>query len=264
MRASLDALALLLEEDDQFFSEQLPDFLKTAQLGPHADLLWHPRVFARLCGLSDAWFTATVLTLAQPEYLGLDLLFDDRLLPRLATMRNGHLRGTFLPYARRIKGFDARDFLRELRRTQQAADPPCRHRHTRSREYGYHQGDPGHLAVVALYCAGETYHARRRSRHRQKPAHDPGRRQSQSGPSITGSGRDSHAGTGGPTHDSHALDRRRPGGYPEATARKERTVQDQSPHRMVDANGEEHVFTFAHMPVLERTLQEYQPRVGDH
>ena len=122
MRASLDALSLLLEEDDQFFSEQLPDF-KTAQLGPHADLLWHPRVFARLCGLSDAWFTATVLTLAQPEYLGLDLLFDDRLLPRLATMRNGHLRGTFLPYARRIKGFDARDFLRELRRTQQARRP---------------------------------------------------------------------------------------------------------------------------------------------
>src|SRR5262249_30538187 len=59
------------------------------------------------------------LTLAKPDYLGLDILFDERLLPRLATIRNGHLRGTFLPYARRLPGFDARDFLRELRRTQQ-------------------------------------------------------------------------------------------------------------------------------------------------
>ena len=62
-------------------------------------------------------------------------------------------------------------------------------------------------------------------------------------------------------HDGHALDRRRPGGYPEATAR--RGGSDSRKIKVltgwVDANGE-HVFTFAHMPVLERTLQEYQPR----
>src|SRR5262249_43142406 len=61
----------------------------------------------------------TLLKLAAPDCLGLDLLFDERLLPRLAAMSNGHLRGTFLPYARRLEGSDARDFLRELRRTQQ-------------------------------------------------------------------------------------------------------------------------------------------------
>jgi hypothetical protein len=114
-------LALLLEEDDECFSRELPQFVKTDQFGPHgASVLWRPEVFTRLCALSDAYFTACVLTLAHPEYVGLDLLFDERLLPRLAALRNGHLRGTFLPYARRLPGFDARDFLRDLHRTKQS------------------------------------------------------------------------------------------------------------------------------------------------
>jgi AAA domain len=108
-------VALLLEEDDEFFSDKLPDCIKTAERGPHAGLFWHPQVQARLCRLRDPDFTGAVLELAHPDCLGLDLLFDERLLPRLAAMRNSHLRGTFLPYARRIPGFDARDFLRELR-----------------------------------------------------------------------------------------------------------------------------------------------------
>src|SRR5690349_4098648 len=106
-------VALLLEEDDAFFSEKLPELVKSNEFSPYDDMLWHPRVLARLCALSDPLFTATLLTLAKEDYLGLDILFDERLLPRLATLRNGHLRGTFLPYARRIPGFDARDFLRE-------------------------------------------------------------------------------------------------------------------------------------------------------
>jgi AAA domain len=114
------ALELLLGEDEAFFSEQLPDLVKANGLCPHdTALLWRPEVLARLCALSDPWFTSTVLTLAQPEYVGLDLLFDERLLPRLAAIRNGHLRGTFLPYARRLPGFDARGFLRELHRARQ-------------------------------------------------------------------------------------------------------------------------------------------------
>jgi hypothetical protein len=112
-------LALLLEEDDVFFSEQLPELVKANEFSPYDAMLWHPRVLARLCALSDPLFSAALLTLAKPDYLGLDILFDARLLPRLAALRNGHLRGTFLPYARQPPGFDTRDFLRELRRTQQ-------------------------------------------------------------------------------------------------------------------------------------------------
>jgi hypothetical protein len=108
-------LALLLEEDDAFFSEQLPALVKANEFSPSDAQLWHPQVLTRLCALGDPLVTATVLALAQEDCLGLDILFDERLLPRLAQVRHGHLRGTFLPYARRIPGFDARDFLRELR-----------------------------------------------------------------------------------------------------------------------------------------------------
>ena len=257
-------LALLLEEDDQFFSEQLPDFLKTAQLGPHADLLWHPRVFARLCGLSDAWFTATVLTLAQPEYLGLDLLFDDRLLPRLATMRNGHLRGTFLPYARRIKGFDARDFLRELRRTQQALQT--------------HRAATGTPVVVSMDTIKATpvtwlwwpYIALGKLTMLDG---DPG-----IGKSLLMTQVAASLSQGHPFPDQDGIPALETGGAHTTVMlstedgladtlkpRLEEAGADSSKIKVltgwVDANGEEHVFTFAHMPVLEHTLQEYQPRL---
>src|SRR5262249_40000294 len=68
--------------------------------------------------LPDHRFTPTLIALAKPDCLGLDVLYDERLLPRLATMRRGHLRGTFLPYARQLAGFDEGDFLRDMRHAQ--------------------------------------------------------------------------------------------------------------------------------------------------
>ena len=112
-------LALLLEEDDQFFSEKLPDFIKTAEFGPHAGTFWHPGVQARLDSLSDSWFTVAVLPLAYPDALGLNILFDDRLLGRIAIMGETHFNATFLPYAERIPGFTEKRFSRVLQRYRQ-------------------------------------------------------------------------------------------------------------------------------------------------
>src|SRR5262249_34541388 len=60
-------LALLLEEDDVFFSEQLPELVKANEFSPYDAMLWHPRVLARLCALSDPLFSAALLTLAKPD-----------------------------------------------------------------------------------------------------------------------------------------------------------------------------------------------------
>jgi hypothetical protein len=117
-----DLIAALVAQDDENFSEDLLSLTRANAVGPHIAILWESRIFERLCACADTWFTYTVLTLAQPDYAGLDLLFDERLLPRLAALPTAHLRGTFLPYARRIPGFDARDFLTMLR----AYTPPRR------------------------------------------------------------------------------------------------------------------------------------------
>jgi AAA domain len=256
--------ALLLEEDDEFFSEMLPECIKTAALGPHAGLVWHPQVLARLCRLSDQHFTTAVLGLAKPDCLGLDLLFDERLLPRLATMRNGHLRGTFLPYARRIPGFDARDFLRELHRTQQ-----------HHREHLAATGTPIVVSMDTVQATPVTwlwwpYIALGKLAMLDG---DPGigksllmtqlaANLSHGHPLPDQEGRATFA-TGGPhvtvmlsTEDGLA-DTLKP--------RLDAAGADCSKIKVLtgwaDADGHEHAFSFQDMPMLERVLQEYDPRL---
>jgi hypothetical protein len=106
--------------DDETFCEELLDWVRaTRHLMPNPVPLEDAGVIARLCALPDHRFTPTLIDLAKPDCLSLDILFDERLLPRLACMRRGHLRGTFLPYARQLVGFAEHDFLRELRQMQQ-------------------------------------------------------------------------------------------------------------------------------------------------
>ena len=268
--APLDALAgwtpleLLLDEDDECFSRELPDYIKTDRFGPRADCLWQPRVLARLCALSDPFFTATVLTLAQPEYVGLDLLFDDRLLPRLATIRNGHLRGTFLPYARRLLGFDARDFLRELRRTQQqlrahlatTGRPVVVSMETVQRtpvvwlwwpyialgKLCMLDGDPGIGKSLLM-----TRLAANLSRGYPLPDQEGNPTFATGGPHVTVmlSTEDGLADTLKPRLDDAGAD-----------CSKINVLTG-----WADANDEAHAFSFQDMPMLERTLQEYDPRL---
>jgi hypothetical protein len=107
-------------EDDETFCEELLDWVRAnANCRVNPMVLEHASVIARLCALPDHRVTPTLIALAKPDCLGLDLLFDERLLPRLARMRRGHLRGTFLPYARQLQGFRESDFLRELHKEQQ-------------------------------------------------------------------------------------------------------------------------------------------------
>ena len=254
-------LDLLLDEDDQFFSEQLPEFVKTTQFGPHADILWQPRVLARLCALGDAYFTSTVLTLAQEEHVGLDLLFDERLLPRLAAMRNGHLRGTFLPYARRLPGFDARDFLRELHRTRQqqrtrGGAPVVVSMDTVQRtpvtwlwwpyialgKLTMLDGDPGiGKSLLMTQLAASLSRGQALPDQEGKPTFPTG------SPHVTVmlSTEDGLADTLKPRLEDAGADCR----------------QIKVLTAWVDTEGEEHAFSFQDMPMLERTLQEYDPRL---
>jgi hypothetical protein len=257
-------LDLLLDEDDQFFSEQLPEFVKTTQFGPHADILWQPRVLARLCALGDAYFTSTVLTLAQEEHVGLDLLFDERLLPRLAAMRNGHLRGTFLPYARRLPGFDARDFLRELHRTQQ---------HLRE-----HLAAHGTPVVVSMDTVQRTPVVRLWWPYIALGKlcmldGDPGigksllmtqlaANLSQGHPLPDQEGHPTFA-TGGP-HVTVMLSTE--DGLADTLKPRLEDAGADCRHIKVltgwkDADGEEHSFSFQDMPMLEQVLQEHDPRL---
>jgi AAA domain len=121
-------LALLLREDDAVVSEMLPRWIKTDRHGPHDDIFWQPSVQARVGLMEDASLTPLLLELAGPDYVGLDLLFDDRILARLSVMRPAHLHSTFLPYARKLPGFkeSERDWRRmvdesTLRQRQQGA-----------------------------------------------------------------------------------------------------------------------------------------------
>jgi hypothetical protein len=127
---SADALALAFAETyaalaaaptDEVFCADLLSFIQSHRCFAHRpDPLEHRGILARLYALPDTELTPLLMTAATPEYVGLDLLFDERVLPRLARLRRGHLRGTFLPYARRLTGFAEHDFLRELRQVQQA------------------------------------------------------------------------------------------------------------------------------------------------
>jgi hypothetical protein len=254
-------LELLMQEEDQFFSEQLPGLIKCAELGPHADSFWHPRLLERLCALDDTWFTIAVLPLAYPDHLGLDILFDDRLLPRLATLRNGHLRGTFLPYARRIPGFDARDFLRELHRTKQR-----------------HQATAGHPVVIGMDTVQRTpvtwlwwpYVALGKLCMFDG---DPG-----IGKSLLLAQLAANLSRGNPLPDQYGQPTF-PTGGPHTTLMlsTEDGLEDTLKPRLedagadcskvkvltgwVDANGEEHAFCFQHMAFLEQALQAHAPRL---
>ena len=98
-------LDLVLQEDDAFFCTQLPRLVKTDKFGPHDGIAWQPRVLERIYALGDGDFTSLILQLAEFDYLGLNLLFDERILPRCATIKPAHLLGTFLNHARTLPGF---------------------------------------------------------------------------------------------------------------------------------------------------------------
>jgi len=105
---------------DDVFCADLLSFIQSHRCFAHRpEPLDHAGILARFHALPDTELTPFLMTAATPDYVGLDILFDDRVLPRLAKMRRGHLRGTFLPYARRLTGFAEHDFLREVRQAQQ-------------------------------------------------------------------------------------------------------------------------------------------------
>jgi hypothetical protein len=114
------AVLAAIEDDEQFCDDLLEWVRANANCRVNPLVLEDASVIARLCALPDHHFTPTLIALAKPDCLSLDILYDERLLPRLARMRRGHLRGTFLPYARQLAGFAEQDFLREVRQAQQA------------------------------------------------------------------------------------------------------------------------------------------------
>jgi hypothetical protein len=112
--SAMETLAAI-EDDEQFCAEVVDWVRANANCRVNPMILENAGVIARLCALPDHRFTPTLIALAKPDCLGLDILFDERLLPRLTRMRRGHVRGTFLPYARQLQGFREGDFLHELR-----------------------------------------------------------------------------------------------------------------------------------------------------
>jgi len=257
-------ITMLCDQDDESFSEELLHLTRTDYFGPHGALLWESRILARLYALPDTWLTSTVLTLADTEHLGLDVLFDDRLLPRLAAIRNGHLRGTFLPYARHLRGFDARDFLRELRRTQQ---------HQRAQFAA--TGTPVVVSMDTVTVTPVTwlwwpYIALGKLTMLDG---DPG-----IGKSLLMTQLAASLSRGNPLPDQEGKPTLETGGaHTTVMLSTEDGLADTLKPRLdaagadsskikvltgwVDTDGTEHVFTFQHMPILERTLQEYQPRL---
>jgi hypothetical protein len=108
--ATLAAIA----DDDTFCEDLLAWVRATRRLMPNPVPLEDADVITRLCRLPDARFTQTILALAQPDGLGLDILFDARLLERYAAIDRGHRRGSFLPALRRLTGFCERDWLYDI------------------------------------------------------------------------------------------------------------------------------------------------------
>jgi hypothetical protein len=80
-----------------------------------ATYLYHPRVIARLCGFEEPLFLRTLMALAQPDKGGLEILFTEAILTRLAALPSATYHGVFLPWAKRTAYFDARDFREVLR-----------------------------------------------------------------------------------------------------------------------------------------------------
>jgi AAA domain len=118
--APYTAILAAIADDDTFCEDLLEWVRANANCRVNPMVLEDAGVITRLCALPDHRFTPTLIDLAKPDALSLDILFDERLLPRMARMRRGHLRGTFLPYARQLVGFAEHDFMRELRQAHQA------------------------------------------------------------------------------------------------------------------------------------------------
>jgi hypothetical protein len=252
-------------QDDEQFCDELVEWVRaTRRLMPNPKPLEDLDLIARLCALPDHRFTPTLITLAKPDCLSLDILYDERLLPRLARLRRGHLRGTFLPYARQLAGFVEGDFLRDLRQAQ--------------REQQAHRAATGTPVVVSMDTVTRTpviwlwwpYIALGKL---SMVDGDPGIGKSllmtqiaaslsRSYPLPAQDGTVSFA-TGGPhmtvmlsTEDGLA-DTLKP--------RLEDAGADCSKIKVLtgwkDANGEVHAFNFQDIPMLEQVLVEYDPRL---
>jgi hypothetical protein len=251
--------------DDDMFCEDLLEWVRAnAHCRVNSLVLEDAGVIARLCALPDHRFTPTLIDLAKPDCLGLDILFDERLMPRLARMRRGHLRGTFLPYARQLQGFREGDFLHELRQGQQtlhastasAGEPVVVTMRTIERQpitwmwYPYialgklaiFDGDPGtgkSLAVANLAA-----------------------RLSQGHPLPDQEGRPTF-----PTGTKHAtlLLANEDGLADTLKGRLDDAGADSEQIHVLtgwkDASGDEHLFSFQDMPILEKAIAQVQPRL---
>jgi hypothetical protein len=261
--AAMDTLAAI--PDDATFCEELLDWVRTnANCRVNPMVLEHARVIARLCALPDHHVTPTLIALAKPDGLGMDILYDERLLPRLARMRRGHLRGTFLPYARQLQGFRESDFLHELRKEQQTLGassaaggaPALLTMYTVERQpitwlwwpyiavgkLAIFDGDPGtgkSLAVTNLAA-----------------------RLSQGDPLPDQEGRPTF-----PTGTKHAtlLLANEDGLADTLKGRLEDAGADCNQIHVLtgwkDAGGDEHLFSFQDMPILEQAIAQVQPRL---
>src|SRR5262245_32553477 len=105
----------LLQAPDKQFSEELPRLVRQHSLSPVWDVLEHPGILAKLTLLADPLFTNTIVALARPDSVGLEILFDERLLARYAQIGRSHLRGVFLPTLRTFRGFRETDWLYDIR-----------------------------------------------------------------------------------------------------------------------------------------------------
>jgi hypothetical protein len=261
--AAMATLAAI--ESDEQFCDELVDWVRaTPTCRANPMVLEDAGVLARLCTLPDYRFTPTILALAATDCLGLDILFDERLLPRLARMRRGHLRGTFLPYARQLPRFAEHDFLRVLRETQQTlkatgaqgGTPAVVTMRTVERQpitwlwYPYlalgklaiFDGDPGtgkSLTVANLAA-----------------------RLSQGHPLPDQEGRPTF-----PTGTKHAtlLLANEDGLADTLKGRLEDAGADCDQIHVLtgwtDAGGDDHLFSFQDMPILEKAIAQYHPRL---
>jgi hypothetical protein len=252
-------------EDDDTFCEDLLEWVRAnTNCRPNPVPLEDADLIARLCALPDHRFTPTLITLAKPDYLGLDILYDERLMPRVTRLRRGHLRGTFLPYARQLPGFAEGDFLRELRQAQ--------------REQQANRAATGTPVVISMDIVTRTpvtwlwwpYIALGKLSMLDG---DPGIGKSllmtqlaaslsKSYPLPDQDGTVSFA-TGGP-HTTVMLSTE-DGLADTLKPRLEDAGADCSKIKVLtgwkDADDEEHAFSFQDMPQLEKVLQEYDPRL---
>jgi hypothetical protein len=251
--------------DDETFCEELLDWVRAntyCRANPMP--LEDAGVLARLCALPDHRFTPTLIALAATDCLGLDILFDERLMPRLARLRRGHLRGTFLPYARQLPRFAEHDFLRVLRETQQTlkaavaqgGTPAVVTMRTVERQpitwlwYPYialgklaiFDGDPGTGKSLALANLAA--------------------RLSQGDPLPDQEGRPTF-----PTGTKHAtlLLAGEDGLADTLKGRLDDAGADSEQIHVLtgwtDASGDEHLFSFQDMPILEKAIAQVQPRL---